>query len=266
MQGCRPRPGHGLRPGRAWGGSPHARRYRGSLDPWPPSLVPSWPVLRSPLARLAVHVPRPGVVGDVLPGPAPLHAVRVPQGDAPSLRSVTLPAWPLPAFRSAAWSVVPPLRAGDGPPLSSSRVQASSPLATGLLMPRARGRARGTPSPPLPDSAPGWTPGLARCGAGPRRLCSHAGRVLRFRRPPGGGRRASSLNASDARRRIAPDGRFPCSESASRRLLLAASGWAAVGGHAVLNVRHVPAHTLALPCSPPAIFPAGGGAVPRRQP
>ena len=73
--------------------------------------------------------------------------------------------------------------------------------------------------------------------------------MLRFRRPPGGGRRASSLNASDARRRIAPDGRFPCSESASRRLFLAASGWAAVGGHAVLNVRHVPAHTLALPAA-----------------
>jgi hypothetical protein len=45
--------------------------------------------------------PGPGVVGVVLPAPAPLHAVRVQQGDAPSLRSVTLPAWPLPAFRSA---------------------------------------------------------------------------------------------------------------------------------------------------------------------
>ena len=72
----------------------------------------------------------------------------------------------LPAFRSAAWSVVPPLRAVTGPPLPSSHVQAFSPLATGLLMPRARGRARGMPSPPLApsDSAPGWTPGLARCG------------------------------------------------------------------------------------------------------
>lgn len=59
--------------------------------------------------------PGPGVVGialpapaapaklsrRLLPGPAPLHAVRVQQGDVPSLRSVTLPAWPLPAFRSA---------------------------------------------------------------------------------------------------------------------------------------------------------------------
>ena len=107
-------------------------------------------------------------------------------------------------------------------------------------MPRARRRARGTPSPPLApsDSAPGWTPGLARCGAGPRRLC-----VARWPRAPlppsagGGGRRASTQNASDARRRIAPDGRFPCSESASRRLFLAASGLAAVGGLAVLNVR-----------------------------
>ena len=45
-------------------------------------------------------------------------AVRVPQGDAPSLRSVTLPAWPLPSFRSAAWSVMPPLfpRASVLPP------------------------------------------------------------------------------------------------------------------------------------------------------
>ena len=171
--------------------------------------------VRPTLAAIAARLryPRSGVAGDVLPVPAPLHAVRVPQGDAPSLRSVTLPAWPLPAFRSAAWLVVPPLRAVTGPPLPSSRVQAFSPLATGLLMPRARGRARGTPSPPLApsDSAPGWTPGLARCGAGPRRLCSHAGHVLRFRRPPGGGRRASSLNASDARRRIAPDGRCSCS-------------------------------------------------------
>ena len=120
-------------------------------------------------------------------------------------------------------------------------------------------KATGTPSPPLPDSAPGWTPGLARCGAGPRRLCSHAGRVLRFRRPPGGGRRASSLNASDARRRIAPDGRFPCSESASRRLFLAASGLAAVGGLAVLNVRprrHAPCLALfhPLPSIPPSAF------------
>ncbi len=205
MQGCRPRLGRGLRHGRAWG------RVRPTLAATP----------------LACVIPRSGVVGDVLPGPAPLHAVRVPQGGAPSLRSVTLPAWPLPAFRSAAWSVVPPLRAVTGPPLPSSRVQASSPLATGLLMPRARGRARNTPSPSLApsDSAPGWTPGLARCGAGPRRLCSHAGRVLRFRRPPGGGRRASSLNASAARRRIAPDGRCSCSESASRRLFLPPPAW-----------------------------------------
>ena len=100
-------------------------------------------VLRSPLARLACVIPGRGVVGDVLPGPAPLHAVRVQQGDAPSLRSVTLPAWPLPAFRSAAWSVVPPLRAEDGPSLRCSRVQASSPLATGLLMPRACPRRLG---------------------------------------------------------------------------------------------------------------------------
>ena len=113
-----------------------------------------------------VHEVRgPGVVGDVLPGPAPLHAVRVQQGDAPSLRSVTLPAWPLPAFRSAAWSVVPPLRAGDGPPLSSSRVQASSPVAPGLSC-RLLRKPTGTPSPPLPDSAPGWTPGLARTALG----------------------------------------------------------------------------------------------------
>jgi hypothetical protein len=70
--------------------------------------------------------------------------------------------------------------------------------------------------------------------------------------------------------------------SPSRRLFVAASGWAAVGGHAVLNVRHVPAHTLALPAASssflhpdtrfrlrPAI--AGlrrntGGDVPRRLP
>jgi len=43
-------------------------------------------------------------------------------------------------------------------------------------------------------------------------LCSHAGRVLRFRLRLGRRRRASALNAPDARRRIAPDGRFPCSE------------------------------------------------------
>ena len=61
----------------------HARRYRGSR-----------------------YIPGPGVVGVVLRGTAPLHAVRVRQGDAPSLRSVTLPAGPLPAFRSAAWLVV----------------------------------------------------------------------------------------------------------------------------------------------------------------
>ena len=218
---------------RAWGGvRPHARGYAArSRIPGRASSVRSSSVLRSPLARLAVCVPgsgvlgvvlprrdraseavtvpaqdpfpRSGVVGDVLPGPAPLHAVRVPQGDAPSLRSVTLPAWPLPAFRSAAWSVVPPLRAGDGPPLRGSRVQAFSPLATGLLMPRARGRARGTPSPPLApsDSAPGWTPGLARCGAGPRRLC--VARWPRAPLPPSAGGRSAGVRAErlDARRR-----------------------------------------------------------------
>jgi hypothetical protein len=56
-------------------------------------------------SRLAIFpVPAWSVI--VLRGTAPLHAVRVRQGDAPSLRSVTLPAGPLPAFRSATWSVV----------------------------------------------------------------------------------------------------------------------------------------------------------------
>ena len=196
---------------------PHARRYRGSLALSP---VPAW---------LAMSYP------------APLRST--PSASRRETRRHFVPSRSLlgRSRRSA------PLRGRWCH--RYSRVQASSPLATGLLMPRARGRARGTPSPPLApsDSAPGWTPGLARCGAGPRRLCSHAGRVLRFRRPPGGGRRASSLNASDARRRIAPDGRFPCSESASRRLFLAASGLAAVGGLAVLNVRprrHAPCLAL----------------------
>ena len=78
-----------------------------------PTLAASVSVRLSPdyaatRARLAVRVPGPGVVGDalpapaapaklsrrLLPGPAPLHAVRVQQGDAPSLRSVTLPVAP----------------------------------------------------------------------------------------------------------------------------------------------------------------------------
>jgi len=78
----------------------------------------AWGRVHGPtLAAIAARgmCPGPGVVGNavpapaapaklsrrLLPGPAPLHAVRVQQGDAPSLRSVTLPAWPLPAFRSA---------------------------------------------------------------------------------------------------------------------------------------------------------------------
>ena len=129
----------------------------------------------------------------LLPGPAPLHAVRVPQGDAPSLRSVTLPDLAAPGV---------PLRCVVGDSTAPGRDRPSAavvprasvlPVAPGLSC-RLLRKPTGTPSPPLPDSAPGWTPGLARCGAGPRRLCSHAGRVLRFRRPPGGGRRASSLN------------------------------------------------------------------------
>lgn len=62
--------------------------------PVPP--VPAWSVMPypQPPRQRSCH-------GGCYPGPAPLHAVRVQQGDAPSLRSVTLPAWPLPAFRSA---------------------------------------------------------------------------------------------------------------------------------------------------------------------
>jgi len=222
MQGCRPRrPGRCPGLARAWGRvRPHARRYRGSLAyPWPcvvgavlvgPTLaagaargmspVPAWSVMPYP------HPPRQrSCHGGCYPGPAPLHAVRVQQGDAPSLRSVTLPAWPLPAFRSAAWSVVPPLRAGDGPPLPLSRVQASSPVATGLscrvlVLEDSDGHAARQAlrsQTPRPAGRRAW-----QCAALGRAACArHAGRVPVL--PPSAGGRSAGVRAGrpDARRR-----------------------------------------------------------------
>jgi len=159
--------------------SPHARRYAARLR-----LSRSWRGRRYPTRPRSAPTPS-----------ASRRETRRP------LRSVTLPAWPLPAFRSAAWSVVPPLRAGGRPSAALFPRASVLPLATGLLMPRARGRARGTPSPPARPVrlAPGWTPGLARCGAGPRRLCvAPLGRVSASAVRRGARRRASSLNASDA--------------------------------------------------------------------
>jgi len=212
--------GRGRRPdpGRAWGGSPHARRYRGSLDPWPPSLVQSYPAgtapaklsrsllkTRSPVPAWSVmpypHPPRQrSCHGGCYPGPAPLHAVRVRQGScrrrrhAPCLAApgvplrcvvggATAPGRDRPSAAVVPRATVIPPRCDAGTVrclLADSRhtlrQHLRSPQSLGAchaacLSSKTR-TARGPPSPPLPDSAPGWTPGLAMCGAGPRRLCS----------------------------------------------------------------------------------------------
>ena len=217
----------------------YARRWRGSRYVSRSGVVGA--VLpRRDRASKAVTVPAqapfpgPGVVGDavpapaapaklsrrLLPGPAPLHAVRVQQGDAPSLRSVTLPAWPLPAFRSAAWSVVPPLRAGDGPPLPLSRVQASSPVAPGLSC-RVRRKSTRHAKPSAPRLRARLDAGLGkvRRWAAPLVLGTLAA-CLRFRRPPGGGRRASGLDARTLGGGLALIARFPCSEHSPAASLL----------------------------------------------
>jgi hypothetical protein len=137
MQGCRPRPGRGLRHGRAWGRvRPHARGYAAR---WHipgrlvvvaflggPTLAASVSVRLSPdyaatRARLAV-CPR-SRRGWRCPTPSPLRSTPSASGTDRAAKGVTLRAWPLPAFRSAAWSVVPPLRPVTGPPLPSSRVR-----------------------------------------------------------------------------------------------------------------------------------------------
>ena len=150
MQGCRPRrPGRCLGLVRAWGRvRPHARRYA---------------------ARL--RYPRSGVVGDVLP--VSRSAPRRPR--PAGRRAVT-------SFRHAPCLAAPgvPLRCVVGDATAPGRGRPSAvvlprasvlPSRSGLVMPRARGRARGPPSPPLPDSAPGWTPGLARSALG-RAACA----------------------------------------------------------------------------------------------
>jgi len=242
--------------------------------------------------------PGPGVVGDavpapaapaklsrrLLPGPAPLHAVRVPQGDAPSLRSVTLPAWPLPAFRSAAWSVVPPLRPVTGPPLPLSHVQASSPVAPGLSC-RLLRKATGPPSPPLPDSAPGWTPGLARSALGRAAHARHAGRVPALPPPAGGavggrpgwtpGRSAAVLRWSPASLApnilppplLPPSAVWPSSRPASGVTLFAGLSFSRssssrlrpsspLSGCRRASPRHVAAVGRRLPAAPAATCPA----------
>jgi hypothetical protein len=148
--------------------SSYARRYRGSR-----------------------HVPGPGVVGDVLPGPArstPSAARRKHAAEG-----VTLPDLAAPGVALAAWSAMPPLRPVTGPPLPSSRVQAFSPVAPGLscrvLVLEDSDRTRPA-KPSAPRLRARLNAGLGKVGAGPRRLC------------------------------VAPMGRGSAS----------ASGWAAVGG------------------------------------
>jgi hypothetical protein len=79
------------------------------------------PTLAAIAARCAI--PGPGVVGDVLPGPArstPSAARRKRAAEG-----VTLPDLAAPGVALAAWSAMPPLRPVTGPPLPSSRVQPS---------------------------------------------------------------------------------------------------------------------------------------------
>jgi len=125
-------------------------------------------VLRSPL-RGSRHVPGPGVVGDVLPGPA-----RSTPCASAGRRAVT-------AFRHAPCMAAPvaPLRCVVGGATAPGRDRPSAavlPRAT-VIPPRyalvtacAQEDAQAAPSSPLApsDSAPAWTAGLAMCGAGPR--------------------------------------------------------------------------------------------------
>lgn len=222
---------------------------------------------RSPLSRLAHVIPWPRVVGAVLPrsyarryrgslalSPVPAWSVmpyrtrRASEAvTAAATRPRSAPRRPRPAgrravtsFRHAPCLAAPgvPLRCVVGGATAPGRGRPSAvvlprasvlPSRSGLVMPRARGRARGTPSPPLPDSAPGWTPGLARCGAGPRRLCSPrwGGAAL----PPSAGGRSAGVRAErpDARRR-------------SGRPLACLAGGSAKAGPASAS--------CAFPCSP----------------
>lgn len=128
----------------------------------------------------------------------------------------------------------------------------SSPARQALRSPRQ------TPRPAGRRAWQGAALGRAACVRTLAACCASAVRR-------GGGRRASSLNASDARRRLALDGRFLRSESASRRLFLAAFGGLGLPRHtpclprrsvsaktglalfhalAAVRLRHVPAWPL----------------------
>jgi hypothetical protein len=82
----------------------YARRYRGSR----------------------CVIPCPGVVGDVLRGPARSTPSAASRDRA--AEGVTLPDLAAPGVALAAWSAMPPLRPVTGPPLRCPRVQALSPL------------------------------------------------------------------------------------------------------------------------------------------
>jgi hypothetical protein len=188
-------------------------------------------VLRSPLARLAVHVPRPGVVGDVLRGPAPLHAVRVLHRSRRQRRHALCLAAPGVPLRCVVGGATAPAR--DRASAAVVPRAGVRPSRSGLVMPVAQEGNR-----PAKPSAPRLR---ARLDAGlgkVRRLVAALvlARWPRAALPPSAVGRSAGVRAGrpDVRRRLAPHGRFPCSDLASRRLFLAASGWAAVGGHAVL--------------------------------
>lgn len=114
--------------------------------------------------------------------------------------------WPLPAFRSAAWSVVPPLRPVTGPPLPLSRVQASFPvlrMASHRLSCRLRrsGRPHACPTKPCAKSGPASASCSLPCSPSCAHCCLAFGSLPPRRRrgsrspPPGGSESAPNPGA-----------------------------------------------------------------------
>jgi len=133
-------------------------------------------------------------------------------------------------------------------------------------MPRARGRARGKPSARRLRARLDAGLGKVRRWAAPLMLGTLAA-CLRFRRPPGGGRRASGLNARTLGGGLALIARFPCSEhspAASSLSAIAPPGRrriAAFGGHGLWprlfsSFRHPDNRFRPSPPAMPAMIPA----------
>ena len=279
MQGWRPRrPGRCPGLARAWGGTSPRSPLRGSLAyPWP--RVVGAVVVGPTLAAGAARGTCPASWRGWRCPPRPRSAPRRPR--PAGRRAVT-------SFRHAPCLAAPgvPLRCVVGGATAPGRGRPSAvvlprasvlPSRSGLVMPRARGRARGTPSPPLApsDSAPGWTPGLARCGAGPRRLCSPrwGGAAL----PPSAGGRSAGVRAErpDARRRSCAGRPLPLLRiclppplCCRLRLVPSAVGPSSSSGLAVMLLALLSSIRCLLSGLRPSAhrLPATGGAVGRRLP